>query len=89
VKLVPYGPPEALGAALALLHQTVTELHVSNMSDLRVTFSDGSTVEARADADHAGEPWNITGRDGLLVVAPPSGGDPAVLWGGGATRMAR
>jgi hypothetical protein len=72
VQLVPAGPRENLCPALKLWGQGITEINISNQSDLRLNF-EGTTVDVPHDPSY--EAWEVAIVD-RKFVARPGGGAP-------------
>lgn len=61
---------------LDLRHARITAATATQDGRLRISFSDGSRLEA--DPDPRYENWEVSGPGGLNLVAPPGGGDPRI-----------
>jgi hypothetical protein len=72
-----------LGRCLDLMWQLVTELHVSNTSELAVRFANGA--EIRVSSIPRYESWQLSGYDNLPVVSRSDGEEPSIWWGGSDT----
>jgi hypothetical protein len=77
VVLVPDGPGEALGPALAVLRSSVARAIAFKNGDLEIEFDEGIGFFVPASAKF--EAWNLVGPAGMRIVSLP-GGELAV-WG--------
>lgn len=71
VMLVPEGPSEALGPALALLHESVARAVAYKDGRLEMDFVEGAKL--RVPVGEKFEAWNLVGPDGLRLVSLPGG----------------